>query len=690
MLVGCCRCAAVAPANSPSHPPDLNKSDQNGYSPVFVAAAAGHLAVVKLLVECQVDIGRANIDGMTPVLIAAQNGRTEVVRLLIDAGANFSETLRGGEGSVYMSAERGHLEVVRLLADRKADIEKSNKYGATPVFKAALGGHASVVRLLAERGANLDTAMRGGWSALLMAVLNGNRAVAAELLARGADPNAAREEDGTTPLKCAHDRRDTELVALLLVHNADASGVFDPLLTACMRGNAKLARALLLGDDTLELARALIQEVRQASIPAAHAAVLRGDTTLETALAAADPGQADAAGLPALYYALELGHAALVPLLVKDGVATAAAEALATGDEGESTVPGACYARFVLALVSSGLTEAHEAKSLVSKYMGTVAATVHFIEAPAAFDALKAACAARLDAIAAPLEAIYTSEGLGEQLGGIGAESPDLPVRLDDPGLLPVPQGTDEYGACIVWAVSMALAAGYEAELRTALARFGTKVVITPAPVTDLLRLRKRASPMHNIDALQATVVVTDAAIIGEVFSTIGSEVGSWLRVENNYRPACESAWGYRALLGNFKYAVGVTFGRLFGKREWDTLHKSLPAGDREQLLRALQVMRAAPMADCPVSTVAQVEIVYKPYFDLDRAKSHLYHKVVRCDVAGELVRRSGSPLTRATKNAKAAAAKAAVAALLLPNGTIKPDRAPQWWEVLCLRREGS
>ena len=67
--------------------------------------------------------------------------------------------------------------------------------------------------------------------------------------------------------------------------------------------------------------------------------------------------------------------------------------------------------------------------------------------------------------------------------------------------------------------------------------------------------LKKRPRPMHNIDTIRAGVVVEDASIIEEVFDTIGKEVGPWLRVKNNYRPAFDSkmSYGYRALLGNLK-----------------------------------------------------------------------------------------------------------------------------------------
>ena len=370
-----------------------------------------------------------------------------------------------------------------------------------------------------------------------------------------------------------------------------------------------------------------------------------------------------------------------MPLLVADErVAAAAVEALS----GNNAVPGTRYAQFALALSSAGLTEdatTHEAKNLISKYTGTVAAAVHFTKVPAAFETLRAACTTRLGTIAAPLEAIYSSEGLGERLGGIGAQWQDLPVRLDDEGLLPTPEdflgwGPDDdfYEEHIMWAiwlVSMALDQGYVAKLKKALAKFGDRVSVKAAPIKGLPRMRnkladpddhalkKRPRPMHNIDTIRAGVVVEDASIIEEVFDTIGKEVGMWLRVKNNYRPAFDSkmSYGYRALLGNLKYESGVTCGALFGENDtaWRYLMESLPAeGDHSGLGCAIEALQKDAMADTPVNIAAEVQLIYEPYLTLGRKKSHLHYKVVRCAAPSDLVRDAAAKFRQRPKMVEA------------------------------------
>ena len=686
---------------------DVDKANVQGGTPVFAAAAAGHLEVVRLLADkgANLDLAttrwwkitkqliRARGGGMTPLFVATANGYLEVVRLLADRGAALDLANKNGWTPISVASHFGHLEIVRFLADKGARLDSADQAGNTPLHAAAQGGKLEVVRLLVERGAPLDPANGKGCTPVFVAAEHHHPAVVAELLSRSADPNK-KSKKGLTPLHVAHRGHDAELVATLLVHGADGTAVFGPALAASMVGDAAQASALLL--ERKPWFRFFAK--RRPLVPAIHAVALRGDAAaLAVALAASKPGDAvslvDNAGLPALYYALELGRADLVPLLVTDErVVAAAVEALA-GEDG--TVPGARYARFTLALVSAGLTEdatTHEAKNLVAKHIGTVAAAVYFDKVPAAFSALKAACTARLDAIARPLEAIYADEGLGEVLGGIGAEWQDLPVRLDDEGLLPVPkhfswppQGPDtdiyeDHIMWVIWAVSMALNDGFVAKLRTALARFGSRVSVTPAPVKSRTRMRnkladaddhalkRRPRPMHNVDTIRAGVVVDDAALMGEVFDAIGAEVGPWLRVKNNYRPAFDAtaSYGYRALLANLRYESGMTCGELFRDNwdAWQKLSESLAArGDQHGLHWALLIVRGhilpgdnytRDMVDKPVNIAAEVQLIYKPYLALGRAKSHLHYKVVRCAAPGELVRDAATKYKPSPKMAAA------------------------------------
>ena len=55
---------------------------------LYIAAAKGHDAVVRTLLDAGADKDLARNDGVTPLMIAAQTGHAAVVCALLDAGAN--------------------------------------------------------------------------------------------------------------------------------------------------------------------------------------------------------------------------------------------------------------------------------------------------------------------------------------------------------------------------------------------------------------------------------------------------------------------------------------------------------------------------------------------------------------------------------------------------------------------------
>jgi ankyrin repeat protein len=68
-------------------PADLETKDKNGYTPLAVASAEGHLAVVQALVRAGADKEVKAENGFTPLTVASLNGHQAVVEALVRAGA---------------------------------------------------------------------------------------------------------------------------------------------------------------------------------------------------------------------------------------------------------------------------------------------------------------------------------------------------------------------------------------------------------------------------------------------------------------------------------------------------------------------------------------------------------------------------------------------------------------------------
>jgi ankyrin repeat protein len=66
---------------------NIKPVNNNGATPLHVAAQQGHLAVVKYLQERGANIEAADKQGTTPLMIATQNGHSEVAQFLVEQGA---------------------------------------------------------------------------------------------------------------------------------------------------------------------------------------------------------------------------------------------------------------------------------------------------------------------------------------------------------------------------------------------------------------------------------------------------------------------------------------------------------------------------------------------------------------------------------------------------------------------------
>jgi uncharacterized protein len=180
--------------------------------------------------------------GNSPVLLAAYAGRTDLVMLLTRAGAQLD---------VFEAAATGSLERVRSLLAQKPDLIRQFSHdGWTPLHLAAYFGHADLVALLLERGASLSTVSDNGIGVTpLQSALSARRLEAARLLLEhGADVNDGGKEGGYYPLHYAAFFGSVELAELLLSHGARTdvltSDGLTPLAMAEQKGHQEVAELL--------------------------------------------------------------------------------------------------------------------------------------------------------------------------------------------------------------------------------------------------------------------------------------------------------------------------------------------------------------------------------------------------------------------------------------------------------------
>jgi len=152
----------------------INELDSAGYLPLFYAAAFGHTACLKLLLEFGTDPS-SYLSGHSSIEAAAQKGHTACVKVLIRFGADLEDMGLRGTTALNSAVAGGHVECAIALLDAGADISGRNMNEDTPLHVAtALTNPVPLIRLLIKKGADLNVVNRQGHTPVRMAIANAN------------------------------------------------------------------------------------------------------------------------------------------------------------------------------------------------------------------------------------------------------------------------------------------------------------------------------------------------------------------------------------------------------------------------------------------------------------------------------------------------------------------------------------
>uniref|UniRef100_A0A3Q0S701 Ankyrin repeat and sterile alpha motif domain containing 6 n=1 Tax=Amphilophus citrinellus TaxID=61819 RepID=A0A3Q0S701_AMPCI len=117
-------------------PAQVNLSNQEGATPLMMAAVSGQLEVVQLMVEKNADIDKQDgVHGWTALMQATYHGNKDIVKYLLSQGADVNLRAKNGYTAfdLVMLLNDPDTELVRLLASvcMQVDKDKSKHHGRT-------------------------------------------------------------------------------------------------------------------------------------------------------------------------------------------------------------------------------------------------------------------------------------------------------------------------------------------------------------------------------------------------------------------------------------------------------------------------------------------------------------------------------------------------------------------------------
>ena len=228
----------------------VSRTRLGGYTPLALAAEAGHGAVVAALIKAFADANAADTSGTSVLMLAAASGDRDTIRVLIEHGADIHARESAMEQTALMfAAAYNRVNAIEILLAHGAQLDAASKVvnvtapaargpappgapagggpprgrgtptgvagrerpysyselvgtqgGLTPLLFAVRQGYADSVKALVAAGADVNTVSAGDkTSPLLMAIINGHFDLAQYLVDRGADVTRASNA-GVTPL----------------------------------------------------------------------------------------------------------------------------------------------------------------------------------------------------------------------------------------------------------------------------------------------------------------------------------------------------------------------------------------------------------------------------------------------------------------------------------------------------------
>jgi quinoprotein dehydrogenase-associated probable ABC transporter substrate-binding protein len=176
---------------------------------------------IEYLLQRGAKVDAKDNEGKTPLFIAAVAGDLSIMNGLLSYGADPNIQDNDGWTAAMHAVRLNEPKILRLMGKYKADYNLVNSDGMTALAMAVMNHKANAAVAMLDHNAEPDFAMgEAKYTALMLAVKQGNQQMAQTLLQYKANPNTANTS-GLTPLMIATFADQDMMISLLLKSGAN-------------------------------------------------------------------------------------------------------------------------------------------------------------------------------------------------------------------------------------------------------------------------------------------------------------------------------------------------------------------------------------------------------------------------------------------------------------------------------------
>lgn len=199
---------------------DVNRSSEDGFTPLHIAAKVGFLEIVTMLLNAKADVTTVDKKGFTSLLFAATGNsdrHASIGELLLRSGADCEHLAKDHRTPLICAISKDCPLFVELLLSHGALVNQKVEK-RSPLAHAALKGRFDIVKMLLDRGAIVDKPDDGSIATpLFLAATSYHRLVTTTNLSYVMGSEGAYSRD---PVRNA---QVYQMVVLLLTAKADVN-----------------------------------------------------------------------------------------------------------------------------------------------------------------------------------------------------------------------------------------------------------------------------------------------------------------------------------------------------------------------------------------------------------------------------------------------------------------------------------